>query len=402
MRERLCRARAAACPTGRRSTTLGELDAFLAAHGGRAVVKTPRGGYDGKGVRVVRSAAEVADWFAALAEDAPRRRPARRGARRLPARARAAGRPPPVRRGRRLARSSRRVQRGGVCAEVIAPAPRSAGRLADVAADVAIAIAEGLGVTGRARGRAVRDDRRAPPRQRARDAPAQQRALDDGRRRRPASSSSTCAPCSTCRSAAPAATRDVVGHGQRPRRARRGDARPTATPRRWPATRPSRCTTTARRRGPAARSGTSRRPATTSTTSCTRRGPRRRSSRTDEVLGRGSRHSTGDSHVALLARRGCGDLPAPGSTLDQVTETNTSPLVGVVMGSDSAICTSFSYVRLDVILMTGSVDDPDEKLVRAIRSARSSSRSRSTARCSGRWWSAASSCAGGAKIIART
>jgi 5-(carboxyamino)imidazole ribonucleotide synthase len=40
------------------------------------------------------------------------------------------------------------VQVGGVCSEVIAPAPRSAGRLADVAADVAITIAEGVGVTG--------------------------------------------------------------------------------------------------------------------------------------------------------------------------------------------------------------------------------------------------------------
>ena len=35
-----------------------------------------------------------------------------------------------------------------MCSEVIAPAPRSAGRLADVAADVAITIAEGLDVTG--------------------------------------------------------------------------------------------------------------------------------------------------------------------------------------------------------------------------------------------------------------
>jgi 5-(carboxyamino)imidazole ribonucleotide synthase len=40
------------------------------------------------------------------------------------------------------------IQRDGVCAEVIAPAPRSAGRVADVAADIATTIAEGLGVTG--------------------------------------------------------------------------------------------------------------------------------------------------------------------------------------------------------------------------------------------------------------
>ena len=47
-----------------------ELADFLAAHGGAAVVKTPRGGYDGKGVRVVRSADAVADWFAVVDEHA--------------------------------------------------------------------------------------------------------------------------------------------------------------------------------------------------------------------------------------------------------------------------------------------------------------------------------------------
>jgi 5-(carboxyamino)imidazole ribonucleotide synthase len=47
-----------------------ELQEFLDDHGGRAVVKTPRGGYDGKGVRVVAHGTEAADWFAALAEDA--------------------------------------------------------------------------------------------------------------------------------------------------------------------------------------------------------------------------------------------------------------------------------------------------------------------------------------------
>ncbi len=40
------------------------------------------------------------------------------------------------------------VQRDGVCAEVIAPAPRSSGRMADVAARIGIGIAEGLDVTG--------------------------------------------------------------------------------------------------------------------------------------------------------------------------------------------------------------------------------------------------------------
>jgi 5-(carboxyamino)imidazole ribonucleotide synthase len=40
------------------------------------------------------------------------------------------------------------MQSEGVCVEVIAPAPGSAGRIADVAADIATAIAESLGVTG--------------------------------------------------------------------------------------------------------------------------------------------------------------------------------------------------------------------------------------------------------------
>ena len=134
-------------PDWARVETIDELDAFIADHGGVVVVKTPRGGYDGKGVRVVRSAAEVAEWFATIAEDGRdgallveelvdfRRELAQVVARR-PSGEVAAW---PV---------VETVQVGGVCSEVIAPAPRSAGRLADVAADVAITIAEGLGVTG--------------------------------------------------------------------------------------------------------------------------------------------------------------------------------------------------------------------------------------------------------------
>lgn len=134
-------------PDWARVETLDELDGFIAAHGGVAVVKTPRGGYDGKGVRVVRGAAEVAEWFGTIAEDGRagallveelvdfRRELAQLVARR-PSGEIAAW---PV---------VETVQVGGVCSEVIAPAPRSAGRLADVAADVAITIAEGLGVTG--------------------------------------------------------------------------------------------------------------------------------------------------------------------------------------------------------------------------------------------------------------
>ena len=123
-----------------------ELAAFLADHGGRAVVKTARGGYDGKGVRVVSEQNEADDWFLALAEDGRggallveelvsfRRELAQLVARR-PSGQTAAW---PV---------VETVQKNGVCAEVIAPAPGSAGRLAE-AAEIALRIADGLGVTG--------------------------------------------------------------------------------------------------------------------------------------------------------------------------------------------------------------------------------------------------------------
>ncbi len=115
-----------------------ELEAFRA---GRAVVvKTPRGGYDGKGVRVVREPGQAADRLASgplLAEELVgfRRELARLIARR-PSGEFAVW---PV---------VETVQRDGVCAEVIAPAPGSAGRIADMAADIAITIAERLEVTG--------------------------------------------------------------------------------------------------------------------------------------------------------------------------------------------------------------------------------------------------------------
>ncbi|WP_396642825.1 5-(carboxyamino)imidazole ribonucleotide synthase [Microbacterium sp.] len=123
------------------------LQQFIDDHGGRAVVKTPRGGYDGKGVRVVEHGTEAADWFAALAEDA-------RGGDLLVEEL------VDFRRelAQQIARSPRgeiatypvveTVQRDGVCAEVVAPAPGAGARLTDVAAAMASEIANGLGVTG--------------------------------------------------------------------------------------------------------------------------------------------------------------------------------------------------------------------------------------------------------------
>jgi 5-(carboxyamino)imidazole ribonucleotide synthase len=115
-----------------------DISVFLEAHGGIAILKTATGGYDGKGVRVIKAASEAEDWLAKgsalLIEEK-------------------------VSFVRELAQLSARnpsgkwlswpvvetVQRGGVCAEVHSPAHN-----ADFAAASKIAetIATGLGVTG--------------------------------------------------------------------------------------------------------------------------------------------------------------------------------------------------------------------------------------------------------------
>lgn len=118
-----------------------QLTAFLADNGGRVVVKTATGGYDGKGVRVVTSASEVADWLAVgeplLAEElVDFHRELAQSVARRPSGEIAAW---PV---------VESIQRDGVCAEVIAPAPATSPRVAALASSIAHVIAEGLGVTG--------------------------------------------------------------------------------------------------------------------------------------------------------------------------------------------------------------------------------------------------------------
>jgi len=124
-----------------------DLAAFLAEHGGRAVVKTPRGGYDGKGVRVVQSADGADDWFASL--DATGTSDAllaeelvefRRELAQLVAR-----RPSGDIAAWPLVET---VQRDGVCAEVTAPAPDADDALSDEARRIATVVAEQVGVTG--------------------------------------------------------------------------------------------------------------------------------------------------------------------------------------------------------------------------------------------------------------
>jgi 5-(carboxyamino)imidazole ribonucleotide synthase len=119
-----------------------DLAAFLAAEpSGRGVLKTARGGYDGKGVRVVGSTDEAADWLAA-------------GAPLLVEELVAFGRELAV----LVARSPsgqavaypvvESVQVDGVCREVYAPAPGLLEEHALAAQEAALRIAQALEVTG--------------------------------------------------------------------------------------------------------------------------------------------------------------------------------------------------------------------------------------------------------------
>ncbi|MCU1431818.1 MAG: phosphoribosylaminoimidazole carboxylase, ATPase subunit [Actinotalea sp.] len=121
------------------------LDAFLEEVGGEAVVKTARGGYDGKGVRVVRSSADVAEWFSAARIGGPallveEKVPFVRELAVLLAR-RPSGEV-------RVWPVVQTVQVGGVCAEVIAPAPGLDPAVEQAAVAAALQVAEGLDVTG--------------------------------------------------------------------------------------------------------------------------------------------------------------------------------------------------------------------------------------------------------------
>ncbi|MDH6531831.1 5-(carboxyamino)imidazole ribonucleotide synthase [Aurantimicrobium minutum] len=131
-------------PGWMQASTAAHVDEFLAEWGGRAVAKTARGGYDGKGVRVITSAAEVADWLELLApgesllveEFVEFRRELSQLIARRPSGEIALW---PV---------VESIQTDGVCSEVIAPAPHSQGKIADIAGSIATQIAAELQVTG--------------------------------------------------------------------------------------------------------------------------------------------------------------------------------------------------------------------------------------------------------------
>ncbi|PKQ25500.1 MAG: 5-(carboxyamino)imidazole ribonucleotide synthase [Actinobacteria bacterium HGW-Actinobacteria-4] len=132
-------------PSWRIVTSVEDVRHFLSSHDGVGVLKTARGGYDGKGVRVISDAAQAAQWLDAAANGGPRvlieeKVPFSRELAIQVAR-RPAGEVVPW----RLVES---LQVDGVCAVVTAPAPRASALLEREAWTIAATIAAKLDVVG--------------------------------------------------------------------------------------------------------------------------------------------------------------------------------------------------------------------------------------------------------------
>src|SRR5690625_1109549 len=127
-------------PRWARVETVEDVAAFLAENGEEAVAKTSRGGYDGKGVRVIQAAEDLEDWLAdgplLLEEKVDFRRELAVLVARRPSGQVA------------LYPVVETIQRHGVCSEVVAPAPDLDPAVRASALEVAERIAAGLGVTG--------------------------------------------------------------------------------------------------------------------------------------------------------------------------------------------------------------------------------------------------------------
>ena len=131
------------CPAWAPVSTSDELSAFGEQHGWPLVLKTPTGGYDGKGVMLVRTPDDADAWFA-QADGAPL----------LAEEAVAFEREIAV----MIARSPsgqvavwpvvETVQADGICTEVLAPAPELSDDAAERITSAAITIARELDVTG--------------------------------------------------------------------------------------------------------------------------------------------------------------------------------------------------------------------------------------------------------------
>jgi 5-(carboxyamino)imidazole ribonucleotide synthase len=125
--------------------TAEALEDFITQNGGVAILKTPIGGYDGKGVRVVRSAADAADWLQNLAQYggsllAEEKVDFVRELAQLSAR-----RPSGEFQAWPLVET---IQENGVCSVVMAPAPSVSSATLHQTAEIAKTIASSLGVTG--------------------------------------------------------------------------------------------------------------------------------------------------------------------------------------------------------------------------------------------------------------
>jgi 5-(carboxyamino)imidazole ribonucleotide synthase len=133
-----------------------ELTAFAEWVGWPVVLKTPRGGYDGKGVLVARNVADAADWLARCGREGSggAGEPVREGTGLLAEEQVVFGRELAV----LVARSAmgqaaawpvvQSVQVDGVCREVIAPAPELDAELAARITRTGLQIAGALGVVG--------------------------------------------------------------------------------------------------------------------------------------------------------------------------------------------------------------------------------------------------------------
>ncbi|GAA1695926.1 5-(carboxyamino)imidazole ribonucleotide synthase [Nonomuraea maheshkhaliensis] len=140
MRERLT-AIGAPCPAWARVGSVDDVTAFAGEHGWPVVLKAVRGGYDGRGVWVCRSPADVVEAFASGIElMAEAFVPFERELAVLVARSpHGQGVSYPV---------VETVQQDGICVEVIAPAPGLDQEQSAQAQRTALTIADQLGVTG--------------------------------------------------------------------------------------------------------------------------------------------------------------------------------------------------------------------------------------------------------------
>jgi 5-(carboxyamino)imidazole ribonucleotide synthase len=121
------------------------LQSFIDANGGVAILKTPIGGYDGKGVRVVRSADDAKDWLANLPQYggsllAEEKVDFVRELAQLSAR-----RPSGEFKSWPLVET---IQENGVCSIVLSPAPKASKETLKTTAAIARKVSDGLGVTG--------------------------------------------------------------------------------------------------------------------------------------------------------------------------------------------------------------------------------------------------------------